>query len=275
VRRVFNPRLDYDLRALRLARDRATEPEERLRISRTACTVATAECMALGSELARQNRPDEAALEYARAFEDPSVDSVAISNNARWLVNYYMDRGRRADAEALADRAGSTGAYEGLITKAYLYERLQRFEVAEEGYRDAEDGYKRPGELIGFYYRAVNLYKQPAYKPQLDERLARLFPNGLVQLSALNARPESGVIITKDSELSRTAGLQAGDLIVGLEGWRVDNLPQYRAINAFSKTDVMKITAWRTSAFAVTVTAPNRLMGIEFRTHPIKGWAEE
>lgn len=274
VRRVFNPRLEYDLRALRLARDRAAEPEERVRIARTACTVATAECMALGSELARQNRADEAALQYARAFEDPSVDSVAISNNARWLVNYYMDRGRTADAEALADRAGSTGAYEGLITKAHLDERLRRFEAAEEGYRAAES-YNRPGELIGFYYRAVNVHKQPAYKPLLDERLASLFPSGLVQISAINARPAAGVIITKDSELSRAAGLQAGDLIVGLEGWRVDNLPQYRAINAFFTTDVMKITAWRTSVFEVTVTAPNRLMGIEFRTHPIKGWAEE
>ena len=83
------------------------------------------------------------------------------------------------------------------------------------------------------------------------------------------------MIITKDSELSRTAGLQAGDLIVGLEGWRVDNLPQYRAINAFFKNDVMKISAWRTNRFDVTLTAPNRLMGIEFRTHPITGWAEE
>jgi hypothetical protein len=82
-------------------------------------------------------------------------------------------------------------------------------------------------------------------------------------------------MVTKDSELSRAAGLQAGDLIVGLEGWRVENRSQYRAINAFFKTEAMKITAWRTKVFDVAVTAPNRLMGIDFRSHPIKGWAEE
>ena len=274
VVRVFKPRLDYDLRALRIARDRATGPDERLRLSRTSCAVASAECMALGGELARQNRPDEAAVEYAKALDDPSVDAVAIANNAGWLVNYYVDRGRTADAEALADRAAKTGAYEGLVTKAYLDERRQRFREAEQGY-EAAANYGKPAELIGFYYRGVNVHKRVGYKPMLDEHLKQLFPNGLVELSTITTKPATGVIITKDSELSRTAGLQAGDLIVGLEGWRVDNLAQYRAINAFFKNDVMKISAWRTSQFTVTLTAPNRLMGIEFRSHPIKGWAEE
>jgi hypothetical protein len=50
---------------------------------------------------------------------------------------------------------------------------------------------------------------------------------------------------------------------------------QCRAINAFCKTDAMTITAWRTAAFDASVTAPHRLMGIDFRSHPINGWAEE
>ena len=275
VLRVFKPRLEYDLRALRVACDRASEPEERLRLLRTSCAVASAECMALGGELARQNRADEAAVEYARAFDNPSVDAVAIANNTRWLVNYYMDRGKTAAAEALAERAGATGAYEGQITKAYLDERLGRFKDAEGEFESAASGYKRPDELIGFYYRAVNVHKQQSYKPQLDEHLALVFPNGLVAVSTITTKPETGVMVTKDSELSRAAGLQAGDLIVGLEGWRVENRQQYRAINAFFKTEAMKITAWRTKVFDVAVTAPNRLMGIDFRSHPIKGWAEE
>jgi hypothetical protein len=275
VLRAFKPRLEYDLRALRVARDRATEPSERIRLARASCAVAAAECIGFASELARQNRPDEAATEYARAFDDPSVDAVAMSNNAGWLVNYYLDRGKTAAAEALAERAGGVGGGDGLVTKAYLDERLGRLNDAEQGYRSVENRYNRPAELTGFYYRAVNVYNRSAYKPLLDERLARVFPQGMVAIAELKTKPETGVIITKDSELSRAAGLQAGDLIIGLEGWRVENLPQYRAINAFSKTEVLKITAWRTQSFDVTLTAPNRLMGIDFRSHPIKGWAEE
>ena len=77
--------------------------------------------------------------------------------------------------------------------------------------------------------------------------------------------------MTKDSDFSRRAGLQAGDIIVGLDGRRVENLPQYYAVNSFPETEQMKLTVWRGVRFEVTVTAPNRLMGIEFRTYPIQG----
>jgi tetratricopeptide (TPR) repeat protein len=275
VVRVFAPRLEYDIRALRAARDRASDPEDRLRLSRTSCSVAAAECMALGAELASQKQPDAAASEYERAFTDPSVDVVVMANNAGWLVDYYFEKGRTAPALALAERAGNTGAYQGLIIQSYLYERLGRFDDAERTYREAATGYNRPEALIGFYYRAVNVRKQNAYEAVFKQHLAEVFPDGLVAVASAETQPATGVIVMKDSELSRAAGLQAGDIIVGLEGWRVDNLRQYRAINAFFTGDDMKIAAWRGRVLQVSVTAPNRLMGIEFRSHPIKGWGED
>ncbi len=44
--------------------------------------------------------------------------------------------------------------------------------------------------------------------------------------------PQTGVFVNKDSEYSRAAGIRAGDIIVGLDGWRVDNRDQYQAILA-------------------------------------------
>jgi len=275
VLRVFKPRIDYDLRALRLARQRATEPGDRLQLFRASCEVASMECVALGAELVRQDRADEAALAYKRGFDDPSVDSVMKANSASWLVTYYVEHGQTAAAISLAEEAGSTGAQAGLTTQAHLYERLGRLDDAERVYRNADESYERPEGLIGFYYRSVNVRKQTSYAAALDEQLGRVFPGGLVAVSANSGSPATGVIVTKDSELSRAAGLQAGDIIIGLEGWRVDNLPQYRVVNAFSTTERMKITAWRGRVFDVTVDAPNRLMGIEFRSHPIQGWGEK
>jgi len=74
----------------------------------------------------------------------------------------------------------------------------------------------------------------------------------------------------------RKAGIQAGDIIVGLEGLRVDNLPQYRAINASfdAEHQEMKLTLWRGQMFQATLTAPGRYMGVEFRSYPIQGWGE-
>jgi hypothetical protein len=275
VDQALRLRLDYDLRALKLARESTNETDQRVRLLRASCAIATIECTALGNELVRQNQPEAAAAEYERVFGDPQVDSIELAHNAGWLVNYYADAGRTAAALALAERAGGTGAYTGLITQATLYERLQRFDEAEALYKDADSHYSESAELIGFYYRAVNIRKQEAYRATLDEQLRRVFPDGLVEVASADGAPANGVIVTRDSELSRAAGLQAGDIIVGLEGRRVQNLHQYQAINAFSRDPRMTITAWRGRNFDVTVTAPNRRMGIEFRSHPIRGWAED
>jgi hypothetical protein len=92
--------------------------------------------------------------------------------------------------------------------RAYLDERLKRFADAERGFDEASRSYDRPPELIGFYYRArINTTRR--YRSRLDERLARVFPNSLVSVSTISTMPATGVIVTKDSELSRAAGPQA------------------------------------------------------------------
>jgi hypothetical protein len=36
----------------------------------------------------------------------------------------------------------------------------------------------------------------------------------------------------------------------------------------------MTLTVWRGKLFNVTLSAPNRLMGIQFRSYRIRGWSE-
>ena len=63
-----------------------------------------------------------------------------------------------------------------------------------------------------------------------------------------------------------------GDLIVAVEGHRIQNFDQYRAANAFSEKDDMKLTVWRGGKLVpIVVTAPNRYMGVELRSYPIEG----
>jgi len=105
--------------------------------------------------------------------------------------------------------------------------------------------------------------------------LAKLFPEGLqAAATTMPEKPAKGVFVNKDSERSRKAGVRAGDIIVGLEGWRVENDRQYFAINTFKDVDVLKLTVWRGQLFAVEVPAPRRLMGVELNTYPLKGWIQ-
>jgi hypothetical protein len=36
----------------------------------------------------------------------------------------------------------------------------------------------------------------------------------------------------------------------------------------------MKLALWRGKVYTATIQAPNRLMGAQFRSYPIVGWAE-
>jgi predicted metalloprotease with PDZ domain len=90
------------------------------------------------------------------------------------------------------------------------------------------------------------------------------------------SRPAHAVAINSDSEISRHAGLLIGDLIVGVESYRVENLEQYRAVNAFFEQDEMKLTVSRGDKLvSITVAAPNRTIGVELRSYPIEGYREK
>ena len=276
VRRVFGARLDYDIRAVRAARALVQQDaEETIALSQAACRLSPPECIALASALIDANRESEAAASYERAFADPALDAVALSNSSDWLVNYYYRHGRTAAALALAERAGGTSSYRGLVTMAHLYERLGRTAAAESAYRGAATSYDNSSQLIGFYYRAVNVRHEVQFEDAWKMSLARVFPNGLTPVPTSDAHPDAGVVVVNDSPRSRKAGLQAGDIVVGLEGWSVSNYDQYAAINAFFDREDVKLTAWRGHLFTVEASAPNRLLGVEYRSYPVRGWAEK
>jgi hypothetical protein len=270
---VAGARKDYDLRVLRLARQHVSDDAAKLLLLRRSCEVSSAECIALAAEHASKNRDDDAAAGYERAFADPSLDAVTMSNASGWLVSHYYRHRKLKPALQLAEQSARTGSFQGLVTLAYLYERLERWDDAEEVYRKAATRYNNPSQLLGFYYRAVHLHKQTGLEPAWQQELTRVFPHGLTAVAG-DAPPKSGVVIAKDNDFVRKAGLQAGDVIIGLEGWRVDDYRQYSAVNAFFEHDVVKLTAWRGRPFDVTLRTPNRLMGVELRTYPIEGWGE-
>jgi hypothetical protein len=276
IRAAFGPRLEYDIRALDTAEAFAPTVEERLALLRTSCDLSAARCMSLGWALASAKREPEAAAAYRRSFDDPAVDEVAVSNASGWLVTYYFRNGQINDALALAERGARTQSGQGLVTSAYLSERLGRIAEAESMYREEADHYKNPSQLLGFYYRAVVVRKETDFAAEWKTELARVFPEGLTPVPTGNVAPAHGVVINSDSQVARRAGLFIGDIIVGIEGYRVENFDQYRAVNAFFEQDEMKVTVWRGGKLAaIAVTAPDRYIGVELHSYPVEGWSEK
>ena len=276
VRRLLGPRLEYDTRALSTAEQFAPTADDRVMLLRTSCELSAHSCLSLAWELASDTREPEAAAVYRKAFDDPAIDAVEISNYSGWLVNYDFRGGRVDDALALAERSAGTKSWQGLVTYAYLAERLGRMEEAEATYREAATHYRNPSQLLGFYYRAVTVRKDMRYEAAWKTELERVFPHGLTPVPIDAARPAHAVVMNSDSERSRRAGLLIGDLIVGLEGHQVESYEQYRAVNAFFEQDEMKLTVWRgDKLLPIAVTAPNRTIGVQLRTYPVEGWSEK
>lgn len=275
VKALLLARADYDGYAIDTLLKKVADDTERAELERLACKLASRSCMDLALTLSRLGDEAGAVREFERAFSDPMMDGVALSASAGWLVNYYYRHNRTEDALKLATRAASSGSADGAFIEGRLFERLGRLDEAEDRFLGIETHYDNAIPAIGFYHRQFVVAKNEKYSEKWRRHLEMFFPQGLQAVPAtMPVAPKSGVFVEKDSDRSRKAGMQAGDIIVGLEGWRVDNRNQYHAINAFSDNERMKLTIWRGALIPIEADVPGRLFGTTLQTHPMKGWIE-
>jgi hypothetical protein len=275
ARELLRSRDQFDLRAIDALLKREKDEAVHEVLQRKACDLSSRDCIALAATLAERTNEADAARMYERAFADRMIDSLAVAADAEWLVDYYRRHFRLDDAIALADRAASTGSVAGLATRGHLRERLADLNGAEEDLGRIALSYDSREYLLGFYYRRVEVAHDEAYRHKWTKWLTETFPNGLQpEPVTIQGTPKTGVFVSRDSERSRKAGIRTGDIIVGLEGWRVDSLRQYRAINEFFDQPRVKLTVWRGALIKIEGDAPTRLFGMQIETHPLKGWIE-
>jgi hypothetical protein len=273
LKEAFGARMDYDVRAIDEVLRYALSDAERLPLLERGCELSAADCVVLGNKLAALNMPKEAAARYEQAFADPSYDELSFSNRADWLVKYYFNEGQTDRATTLANRAANEYSSNGLALAGWLYEHLEEFDKAEKLYKSNAARYPSSvSVLLGFYYRVVIQQKQLKYDEAWKATLATVFPDGLQPATtAMVSQPARGVIVNSDNRDIIKAGFQAGDIIIGLRGYTVDNLAQYRAISKFTDEEKIDLVLWRGSVFHASI-APGALTGVELRTYPISGF---
>jgi hypothetical protein len=273
IRTLAGPRIDFDMWVIDWAINTARDWDDRLALRRKACALAIGQCLELASDL---RDVDEAAAvaEYERVFRNPALDQIAMSNASGWLVEYYERTGQLVKALDLAERSAAVYSSRGLGTLAYLLERRACYAEADEVFTAMAARY--PGNkaaLAGFLYRQAVTGKNADYEPRWKAIEKEIFPNGLQPMATvMTQKPATGVFVEEDSALSRSVRLQAGDIIVGVDGWRVESKEHYDAVLAFLPPHTKhKLTAWRGILFTVDLYASN---GMTLKTHPLKGWIE-
>jgi tetratricopeptide (TPR) repeat protein len=274
IDRLLGNRMEYDPRAIGWALAVLPDGDRRVALLRTSCQIAAGACTDLGYELARLGRDDEAAKSYEKAFADPTLDSIAVANRSAWLLRYYASHDRVGPALKLAERVANTGAFDGLVGAAHLYERLGRTEDAQDMYQSSAQSYDDFSELLGFYYRAVEVRKKREYEGAWKEARDQVFPNGLTNSPLSDEKPAVGIHVASDSPLARKAGLGAGDIIVAVDGWHVANVPQYRAVRAFPETGPFTLTVWRGHLMNVQIADRAFVPEFHIENYPVQGWIE-
>jgi hypothetical protein len=273
VRELVEPRIDFDMWSIDWAINIARDWDDRLALRRKACALAIGQCLALAGDLTDVDET-AAAAEYEKVFRNPALDQISMSNSSGWLVEYYERTGQLVKAMDLAQRSAAVYSGRGLATLGHLLERRARIAEADEVFTAMWARYPdSTASISGFLYRQAVVAKNPAYLARWTAMEKGVFPNGLRPMATvMTQKPENGVFVEEDSAWSRSVRLQAGDIIVGVDGWKVESKEQYDAVVALLPPHSKhKLTAWRGILFTVELYANN---GMTLKTHPLKGWIE-
>jgi len=270
LEQAYAPVLDFSVpQTVRLARLVTNNPAAYERFMARAAAQKGLYYFDLGDYFARRDEPKKAA-EYYEKGVSTCQDAVGVSNNSRWLVRYYFDQGRVAEAEQLADRAAEVYSHLGLKTKGDLLYWQGKYEESLECYRKIEERYDQPGVIIDWWVTYRGATNDTRYDSEVELRMKTLFPRGAeeVTLASFRNPPDEGVMIDGENDLLRAAGLKKGDIVVALNGRRAYDMPQYIYLRTKLEEPTMRLIHWNGRAYAeVTASPPNHRFGVQFKTY--------
>lgn len=98
-----------------------------------------------------------------------------------------------------------------------------------------------------------------------------IFPDGIesVTLAQLSGRPKDGVLVHDSNAMSFKCGLKPTAIIVGLDGKRVHNMPQYTYVRAAKTTPTMELLVYQDGQYQeLHAVVPGRRFNLNFTTWP-------
>lgn len=264
---VYRPVLDYAARPnLRLTRFVTNDPPRYEQLMVRYAAFEPSGYFTLGRYFAGREDEGKAVTYYEKGVELDSND-VRVANNCDWLVNYYFEKGKVTEAEALADRAAEVYSLAGLRTKADLLERQKKYDEAFKYFFRIEERYERSGPLVGFCVRYKVATGETRFDGEIQKRFKTLFPRGIekVGLPSFKSAPEQGVLIAEENALVQQAGLKKGDIIVALDDIRIYDMTQYQYVRGLTNAPELRLLVWDGTAYAEKkASPPNRRFGVTF-----------
>ncbi len=213
----------------------------------------------LAAILRASGHEDEAA-EMDRKAVAQAYDQVLMSNCVWQLLCYDLDHGLNEEALAIGKRAADVYSEAGLMADLMVLERLGHLDEAEQNGQDIDDRYQNDRPLDFFYARNPS-----RYPIQNKKVMTKYFPNGMVnvQLSSFSGRPHGAVFRGLDLTAAHL-GFHEGDVIVALDGKKVESADQYVLLCGLSLDKHLDIILWKDQKKYVEVKAviPGRFFNV-------------
>lgn len=270
VKKAFGSLLEYDANALLLILDHLpTDVDEQIALARQLCTIAPDECGRLADLLLREGHEEQAVAAYER-WISLARDSVALSHRLRWLVRYYHSHGQPERAEAVAHMAADTGSAAGLEILMDLLLRSGREDRAEQVAERIAERYDDTTLLGIVTLRQALKSGDRALERQAIDLLRAPFPDGVrpLALHALDVTPLDGMVFQTFGRRAARVGLEPGDIVVGVDEWRVHHTWQYYVLIRLRDDDLVTLTVWRDNAYQqLRIRMPERWLGVMLRDY--------
>jgi hypothetical protein len=241
LKKEFGPIADYNLDAAkRIAAAQKDDPAAYMAAMQKVIELSPEHLADVAEYSVIHGDAEAARRAYERWFA-AGRDEVAIANSSGWLVRDYFLRHENAKANALAERAARVYSYGGLMVRARLYDWMGDARSAERYYRMAAERYDYPADLAGFYMR------HPRKGLDVDQVMWKVFPAGVTRivLPTLTDAPRDGISVETAGSLGEQNGIRSGDIIIAVDGIRVQNVWQYHAAKGASLDPVVRYTVWR------------------------------
>jgi len=189
-------------------------------------------------------------------------DSVYVANEINWLMHFYLNTNRVADARRVADFAGEVYSFSGLTTKAEFFEATGDDAQAYEWYSKIAESYDDADPVMDFCLRLTRTGNASYLKKETD----KIFPGGTqtVRFNDFQSAPDDGAMRRGSSQLAQQAGLKLGDVIVAINGIRVHSVAQYDCERMLLTTPELDLIVWQGDGYhEIKASPPGHRFGVD------------
>jgi hypothetical protein len=212
----------------------------------------------LGAVLVMEKRPEEAIQAYEAAYQK-AEDRVSMSNRSRWMIYHYKSKGDDVKAREIADHHAEVYSASGLDAALALAIHEKDLKRAREL---AEALAERYGDESG-------LAKVAWFISGDEKALHQVFPGGFREVTLADfatVKNPAGCRVMDSSSTLRAVGMRPGDVIVAVDGKRVEDYPQYTLLMGWRLDPSVRLIYGRGGVYQeISCLLPDRLLQVELR----------